>query len=80
MTQQWVREKLGTPMIYAGAKTIMTIYVGVREVYTLLPPNQNIAVAFTYNKNLYVESLTFYPTARAFEIKEALEKKRLAGK
>ncbi|KQN55801.1 MULTISPECIES: DUF6392 family protein [unclassified Erwinia] len=80
MTQKFVREHFGLPMIYVDAKTVMTIYVGITEFYTLLPPQQNVAVAFTYNKNLFVEGATFYPIARAKEIKSALEKKQLAGK
>lgn len=78
MTQQWVRSRLGLPMIYADSKTIMTIYIGVKEVYSLPIPNQQIAAAFTYNKDLYVEHITFYPIERAKEIQAALEEKRLA--
>lgn len=78
MTQQWVRSRLGLPIIYAEPKTIMTIYIGVREVYSLPTPNQQIAAAFTYNKDLYVDNITFYPIERAKEIQAALEKKRLA--
>lgn len=80
MTQQWVRARFGSPMIYAEAKIIMTFHVGVREVYSLMPPHHNIAAAFTYNKDFYVESVTFYSIERAKEIQTALENKRLAGK
>lgn len=80
MTQLWVRERFGLPMIYADAEIIMTIYMGVKEVYALPAPHQNIAAAFTYNKDFFVESVTFYPLERAKEIQVALEKKRLGGK
>lgn len=80
MTQLWVREHFGLPMIYVDAKTVMTIYVGVTEFYVLHPPYQYIAVAVTYNKDLFVEGVTFYPLERAKEIQAALEKKRLSGK
>ncbi|MDK9605701.1 DUF6392 family protein [Lelliottia wanjuensis] len=78
MTQQWVRGYLGFPMIYSEAQVIMTIYMGIKEVYCLPIPNQNISIAFTYNKDLFVERVTFYPLERAKEIQAALEKKRLA--
>ncbi|MDI3360047.1 DUF6392 family protein [Lelliottia sp. V89_10] len=78
MTQSWVRERFGLPMIYVEAKTVMTIYVGITEFYTLFPPCQNIAAAFSYNKNNFVDAVTFYPIERAKEIQIALEKKRLA--
>ncbi|WP_336221596.1 DUF6392 family protein [Citrobacter amalonaticus] len=77
MAQQWVRARFGLPMIYADAETIMTIYIGVKEVYALPAPYQHIAAAFTYNKDLFVEHITFYPLERAKEILAALEKKRL---
>lgn len=80
MTQKWVRARLGMPMIYADAKIIMTIYIGVKEAYSLPVPNQGIAATFTYNKNLFVERVTFYPLERAQQIQAALEKKRLSGK
>lgn len=80
MTQEWVRAHFGLPMIYVDAKTVMTIYVGVTEFYDLHSPYQYIAVAFTYNKDLFVEGVTFYPLERAKEIQVALEKQRLSGK
>lgn len=80
MTQQWVRAHFGLPMIYGDAQIIMTIYMGVKEVYSLPTPNQNIAVSFTYNKDFFVERVTFYSLARAKEIQIALEKQRLSGK
>ncbi|MGX8841951.1 DUF6392 family protein, partial [Klebsiella quasipneumoniae] len=42
MTQLWVRERFGLPMIYADAEIIMTIYMGVKEVYALPTPHQYI--------------------------------------
>lgn len=80
MTQQWVRARFGLPMIYVDAKVVMTIYRGVKEFYPLLVPDQNIVASFSYNKELFVESVTFYPLERAKEIQVALEKKRLGGK
>ncbi|MDK9605700.1 DUF6392 family protein [Lelliottia wanjuensis] len=80
MTQQWVRERFGMPMIYSDAQIIMTVYVGVTEVYSLPIPNQNIAASFTYNQNLFAESITFYPLEKAKEIQHVLEKQRLDGK
>ncbi len=53
MTQKWVRAKLGHPMIYTDAQIIMTIYVGVKEFYTLPVPHQYIVAAFTYNKDFF---------------------------
>ncbi|KAA1702169.1 DUF6392 family protein [Klebsiella pneumoniae] len=79
MTQKWVRAKLGHPMIYTDAQIIMTIYVGVKEFYTLPVPHQYIAAAFTYNKDLFAEKVTFYSIERAKEIQAALEIKRLGG-
>lgn len=79
MSQQWVRKRFGLPIIYADAEIIMTIYIGVTEVYTLPIPDQNIAISFTYNKDLFVERVTFYSLERAREIHAALEKKRLGG-
>ncbi len=32
---------------------------GISEVYPLLPPNQNIAVLFVYDADLFVVSVTF---------------------
>ncbi|MFU2318791.1 DUF6392 family protein [Rahnella sp. PCH160] len=80
MTQQWVRARFGLPMIYADAKIMMTIYVGIKEVYSLPAPNQQIAATFTYDEDLFVGKVTFYPLSRAKEIQAALEKKRLSGK
>ena len=80
MTQQWVRDHFGMPMIYVDAEVIMTIYCGVNEFYSLLPPNQCIVASFVYNKDLFVSDITFILKVRADEIKKALEKKRLEGK
>jgi len=80
MTQEWVRTRFGMPMIYVDAKVVMTIYRGVEEFYPLLVPDQNIVSSFSYNKELFVERVTFYPLERAKEIQVALEKKRLGGK
>lgn len=80
MTQQWVRECFGRPMIYSDAKIIMTIYVGVTEVYSLPTPNQQIVASFTYNQRLFVESITFYSLEKEKKIQSVLEKQRLAGK
>ncbi|MCP6440181.1 DUF6392 family protein, partial [Klebsiella pneumoniae] len=55
-------------------------YRGVKEFYPLLAPDQNIVASFSYNKDFFVESVTFYPLERAKEIQVALEKKRLGGK
>ncbi|WP_337223803.1 DUF6392 family protein, partial [Klebsiella pneumoniae] len=79
MTQKWVRDKLGHPMIYTDALIIMTIYVGVKEFYTLPAPHQYIVAAFTYNKDFFVQKVTFYSIERAKEIQAALEIKRLGG-
>lgn len=51
MTQRWVRDRFGHPITYVDACVIMTIYVGVEETYILPTPNQNIAAAFSYNKD-----------------------------
>lgn len=80
MTQKWVREYLGMPMVYVDAKKVMNIYMGVKEIYSLPVPNQNIAAAFTYNEHFFVKKITFYPLERAKEIQAALEKKRMTGK
>ncbi len=72
MTQKWVRAKLGHPMIYTDAQIIMTIYVGVKEFYTLPVPHQYIVAAFTYNKD-FCTKVTFYSIERAKEIQAALE-------
>ncbi|MES0268390.1 DUF6392 family protein [Citrobacter sedlakii] len=80
MTQKWVRDKFGHPIIYTDAQMIMAFYVGVKEFYILPAPHQYIAAAFTYNKDFFVQKVTFYSIERAKEIQAALEKKRLAGK
>ncbi len=80
MTQEWVRARFGMPMIYVDAKVVMTLYRGVKEFYSLLVSDQNIVASFSYNKEFFVESVTFYPLERAKEIQVALEKKRLGGK
>ncbi|MDR8310174.1 hypothetical protein FPK86_20895 [Acinetobacter baumannii] len=67
-------------MIYADAEIIMTIYMGVKEVYALPTPHQYIAAVFIYNKGLFVETVTFYPLEKAKTIQTAVEKKRLGGK
>lgn len=77
MTQRWVRDRFGHPITYVDACVIMTIYVGVEETYILPTPHQYIAAAFTYNKDLFAETVTFYPLERAKEIQAVLEKKRL---
>ncbi|MDP1288007.1 hypothetical protein Q6302_28165, partial [Klebsiella pneumoniae] len=40
----------------------------------------NIVASFSYNKDFFVECVTFYPLERANEIQVALEKKRLGRK
>ncbi|MDV3039792.1 hypothetical protein NG729_04620 [Klebsiella pneumoniae] len=42
-------------------------------------PNQNIAVLFVYNSDLFVVSVTFYSIEHAKEIQAALGKIRLSG-
>ncbi len=79
MIHQWVRAYLGFPMVYVEAKIVMTAYRG-EKIYTLPIPHQNSSAAFTYNKDLFAETVTFYPLERAKEIHIALEKKRLGGK
>ena len=64
-------------MIYTDAQIIMTIYVGVKEFYTLPAPHQYIVAAFTYDKDFFVQKVTFYSIERVKEIQAALEKKRL---
>ena len=80
MTQQWARENLGLPMDHVEAKIVMTIYMGVKEIYALPMPNQHIAAALTYDKDFFVKKITFYSLERAKEIQVALQKKRLGGK
>ena len=41
----------GLPMIYVDAKVVATLYVGVKEFYPLLAPDQNIVASFSYNKD-----------------------------
>ncbi len=45
---------------------------GISEGTPLLPPNQNIAVLFVYDADLFVVSVTFYSLAHA----EAIRPKR----
>ena len=59
MTQNWMRERFGFPMIYGEPKTMGSYSRGISEVYPLLPPNQNIAVLFVYDADLFVVSVTF---------------------
>ncbi|WP_411173917.1 DUF6392 family protein [Klebsiella pneumoniae] len=80
MTQLWARENLGLPMVHVEAKIVMTIYMGVKEIYALPLPNQHIAAALTYDKDFFVKKITFYSLERAKEIQVALQKKRLGGK
>ncbi|UJC48917.1 hypothetical protein JDZ44_10475 [Klebsiella pneumoniae] len=79
MTQKWVCERFGLPMIYGEPKTMGSYSRGISEVYPLLPPNQNIAVLFVYNSDLFVVSVTFYSIEHAKEIQAALGKIRLSG-
>ncbi|EPU1424995.1 DUF6392 family protein, partial [Klebsiella pneumoniae] len=53
---------------------------GISEVYPLLPPNQNIAVLFVYDADLFVVSVTFYSMAHAEAIQAASERNRLMNK
>ena len=78
MSQQWIRNRFGVPIIYVDAEIIMTIYCGITEFYPLPIPNQNIVISFIYNKDLFVSDINFYPLERAKEIQAALEKKRLS--
>lgn len=80
MTQQWARENLGLLMVHVEVKIVMTIYMGVKEIYALPMPNQHIAAALTYDKDFFVKKITFYSLERAKEIQVALQKKRLGGK
>lgn len=80
MTQQWVGEYFGLPMIYSDAEKMMSFYLGVKEVYTLPSPNQHIAAMFTYNKELSVKSVCFFSMNKAEKIQAAVEKKRLDSK
>ena len=67
-------------MVHVEAKIVMTIYMGVKEIYALPLPNQHIAAALTYDKDFFVKKITFYSLERAKEIQVALQKKRLGGK
>ena len=73
MTQFWVREHLGLPMIYSDEKIIMSFYIGKKEVYSLPVPHQNIAAMLTYNKNLFVEHVIFFSLNHAVKIQSELE-------
>lgn len=59
MTQQWARENLSLPMVHVEAKIVMTIYMGVKEIYALPMPNQHIAAALTYDKDFFVKKNHF---------------------
>ncbi len=50
-------------MVYVEAKIVMTAYRG-EEIYTLPIPHQNSSVGFTYNNDLFSETVTFYPLER----------------
>ena len=80
MTQNWMRERFGFPMIYGEPKTMGSYSRGISEVYPLLPPNQNIAVLFVYDADLFVVSVTFYSLAHAEAIQAASERNRLMNK
>ncbi len=54
MTQLWVRERFGLPMIYADAEIIMTIYMGVKEVYAL-PTLINISLPHLPITKIYLQ-------------------------
>ncbi|MBD3720732.1 hypothetical protein IE992_01510 [Klebsiella pneumoniae] len=58
-----IRTFLGFPMVYVEAKIVMTAYRG-EEIYTLPIPHQNSSVGFTYNNDLFSETVTFYPLER----------------
>lgn len=80
MTQQWVRAYLGFPMVYVEAKIVMTAYRGGKRYIPYLFLIKIVSVGFTYNKDLFAETVTFNPLERAKGIHIALEKKRLGGK
>ncbi|ROP61784.1 hypothetical protein EDF81_0258 [Enterobacter sp. BIGb0383] len=80
MTQFWVREHFGLPMIYSDEKKIMSFYIGKKEVYALPAPHQNIAAMFTYNKNLFAEHVIFFSLNHAKKIQSDLEIKKLNEK
>jgi len=79
MTQRWVRDHFGLPMIYGKARTDGIMSRGITEVYPLLPPTQNIAVKFLYNPNLFVATVTFYSMEHARDIQARVEKLRREG-
>lgn len=65
----------------ASHKTMGSYSRGISEVYPpLLPPNQNIAVLFVYDADLFVVSVTFYSLAHAEAIQAASERNRLMNK
>lgn len=80
MSQRWVRERFGLPMIYVEPKVMLSVRIGIKEIYILPAPNQHISASFRYNDNLFVDRVVFYPTERANEIQSTLEKKRLENK
>lgn len=80
MSQRWVREHFGRPMIYVEPQIVMKFYIGVKEFYPLPIPHQHIIVSFTYDKNLLVSDVTFYPLSRTKEIRAVLERQKLNGK
>lgn len=43
-------------MVHVEAKIVMTIYMGVKEIYALPMPNQHIAAALTYDKDFFVKN------------------------
>lgn len=79
MTQEWIRAHFGTPMVYGKPRPDGIISRGATEIYTLLPPNQNISVQFFYNFDSFVESITFYSIEHAKKIQKRVEKRRLEG-
>jgi len=79
MTQEWVSANFGLPIIYGKARTDGIMSRGITEVYPLLPPNQNVAVKFLYNSDLFVEEVTFYSMEHARDIQARVEKLRREG-
>ncbi len=79
MTHEWVSANLGLPIIYGKARTDGIMSRGITEVYPLLPPNQNVAVKFLYNSDLFVEEVTFYSMEHARDIQARVEKLRREG-
>ncbi len=49
-------------------------------LYALPAPHQYIAAVFIYNKDLFVETVTFYPLEKAKTIQTAVEKGYVGGK